>query len=70
MERLHVLVQDLLVEVDVFSQVLSNLGLIQRGRGLKELHDTLDLLFDWVLRDMSSLQQVIDAILRLQVELN
>lgn len=70
MERLHVLVQDLLVEVNVFSQVLSNLGFIQRGRGLKELNYTLDLLFDWVLRDVSSLQQVINPVLRLQVELN
>jgi hypothetical protein len=70
MERLHVLVQDLFVEVDVFSQVLSNLGLVQRGRCLKELNDALDLFFDWVLRDVSSLQQVINPVLRLQVELN
>ena len=70
MERLDVLVQDLLVEVDVFSQVLPNLGLIQRGRGLKELHDALDLLFDRLLRYVSTLQQVIDPVLRFQVELN
>jgi hypothetical protein len=70
MERLDVLVQDLLVEVDVFSQVLPNLGLIQRGCGLKELHDALDLLFNRLLRYVSTLQQVVNAVLRLQVELN
>lgn len=70
MERFHVLVQDLLVEVDVFAQVLPNLGLIQRGRGLKKLHDALDLFLNRLLRYVSTLQQVIDPVLRLQVELN